>query len=125
MPIKGKGRFFPVIITLVLMFLFFLLPLLRVMFPKFNTYFGFIPVFFFLPFFWSFRGRRRTPRSEKNRSAAGESDDFPPSGSVNGENGAFYYDSGTATSSPWSYAKYLAIILAIALGAVTYFFLIH
>lgn len=125
MPRRRRGGFFPLLITLMFMSLFFFIPLIRLIFPKFNTYFGFIPIFFFFPFFWSFRGRKRVTHSKENNAPAGDSDDFSQIGSMNTDSNGFDYNAGMISSSPWSYTKYLAMILVIALGVVTYFFLVR
>lgn len=121
---RGSVSLLSIIVSMMFLAIFLLLPLLRFIFPKFNSYFGFIPIFFFLPFFWSFKGRRRYTTTQKNRASADQNNDFPNSGSGNEDSGSAYYDPSLSRTSMWGYAKYLAMAIIVVLGIVVYFTLI-
>lgn len=109
---------------ILLMGFFFIIPLIRIVFPRTNAYLGFLPAFFFIPFFWSFGGRRRFIRSQKmqNRTAAEESQ---PSGTstVASTGPDPEFSMLSQSSTPWNYMKYIAIAFVIAFGIILYFVL--
>ncbi len=115
---RRNGSIISLLFMLVLMFFFLIVPLLKLMSTRFNSYFSFFPLFFFIPFFWSFSGRRRYLRSRHDQGTA--EDSFEPHGTGINGNGmdGFGFAMPKPEFTPLHLAKYLAFVLVIALAAV-------
>ncbi len=126
MPRRRSISLASILVSIIFLGLFLFLPILRLIFPRLNSYLGFIPVFFFLPFFWSFRGRKRYSRAPaKDRTATtDDSTEYSSSGWNSNDSDGSYYDPKATSRSALSYSKYLAMALVIAFGVVLYFVLV-
>lgn len=116
---QRRSTFVSLLFTVILMGFFLVIPLLRLLFPRLNYYFGFIPVFFFVPIFWSFSGRRRFLKQRKKHVSADDDSFGPYNTGVYGDFDEFMNkDMSQPKQSGWSYVKYFTIAAILILSIV-------